>query len=132
MTIDAVLAGVEVDPNLKSPEVSSGRCFIETTKILSSLEVKAKYMYAENRFNPVEVFDNSGQRGNHYAIYFPQYNRVVDYTISQFNQDCPFPFIGTQREWKNILKDAWDVGKIHSKSFDTLDQIKEWTIHERL
>ena len=115
---------------MKDPKSATGQCHIETERVRSMLAlcgVQTKIMYAENRKTAVEVFNNTGQHSNHYAIYLEGSCRVIDFTMRQFDPDSPFPFVGTQREWKDKLRSAWKQETIYAKAFNDNDEILDWS-----
>lgn len=130
MNIGQILGNVSQDSKLEGSEWAKGRCHIETSRIRKELNEKglpSRIIYAENRKTPLQVFRDTGQRSNHYAIYFPQLSRVVDYTMRQFNPESEYPFVGTQKEWRDMLKKSWDQETIYSKTFDSDIEIKDWS-----
>lgn len=114
--------------DLANPKESSGRCWLETDKLHALLlenEVPHKIAYAENLDDPYERYNNLGQYGNHYAIYVPEEELIVDYTLRQFDPDCPHPFVGSKESWFKYLSDAWETENIYEQFEDNIDDIEE-------
>lgn len=130
MKFKDILGKVPQDDRLKDSSWAAGRCHKETSKIRSTLcaeGIDSRIIYAENRANPVEVYHDTGQYSNHYAVYLPKYCRVVDFTMRQFDPDSDYPYVGTQKEWKEILKKSWDQKVIHAKTFSNDEEVREWS-----
>lgn len=112
--------------DLLNPIKARGRCYTETRKIQNLLKdnkISSRVVYAENHNNPEYRYDNLGQHADHYAIYIPSENRVIDYTMRQFDPDCVHPFVGTRHQWKQKLEEAWDYKSVEVQTVKSVSDV---------
>lgn len=97
------------------PRKASGQCYLATEKILnyySHLDPELEVAFARHHNDPEGRYYQHGQYSNHYAIWLPEEQRVVDFTLRQFAPTSAYPWVGTYSAWLRILARAWDVPSV--------------------
>lgn len=104
------LVGEEFD-EFQDPLVARGECYLTSRKIheLVNWDERTSLIQAEHLNDPVGRLKNLKQHSDHYAIHLPGEDKVLDYTLRQFDPDTSFPFVGTVTEWLQILSTSWDT-----------------------
>lgn len=104
------------------PLAARGECYVTSADIRSlfNFDTGLDIIRTQHHNNPGERFKEKGQHNDHYAVYIKADGLVVDYTLRQFKEATPFPFIGTKSEWLGVLSEAWEYDQL---LISTLDQL---------
>lgn len=94
---------------------AKGECCVTTEAIraLTNWDPRGSTIEAHHWNDPDGRWFEYGQHSDHFAVYIKSEDLVVDYTLRQFDETTPFPFVGKLKKWKKILRTAWDTEIIH-------------------
>lgn len=112
MSQDQILATVgTLFDECKDAEAAAGECAritYELQTLCKNMGIDTKSVYAEAPSSNTEhLYLETGAYSNHYALFLPQSDTVIDYTMRQFHPESEFPFVGTRRAWGKMLSKAW-------------------------
>jgi hypothetical protein len=83
---------------------AEGNCWIVTNELLERTDSGE---FGVDEMSEIVIENRSGP-GQHVALYVVRRGRgfVIDYTIRQFDQSLPFPFVATTDDWKATVEKA--------------------------
>ncbi len=61
----------------------------------------------EDEYIPHEILDAIGFI-NHFAVIVDN-RTIIDYTLRQFDESAPYPFVGSSQEWSIAIAKRWNV-----------------------
>lgn len=96
--------------DLTSSERSKGMCATVSEDVQDAFGIK-NLIYTYHTNDPDYRYSELGQHCDHFAIM--HMGKVLDFTLSQFDANAPFPFYGSISEWKTYLEDAWETDVNH-------------------
>lgn len=102
---------------MQDPFYAGGECYNVTYEIqdLVNWDERMQVLYADHNNDVAGRHKRLQQCSDHYAVYLPGEDKVLDYTLRQFNPDTTFPFVGSVTEWLRVLQDSWETEDVKLK-----------------
>lgn len=114
MLVQQVITFASTHAYLQIPENAAGQCW-EMSETFYYEQCSGLLEVIETRAPDIHILD-TGQYSDHYALYDPESDMVIDFTMRQFKEDVDFPLICSKDEWGKILAEAWKCSWVYMDS----------------